>query len=201
MGIGTVQPGQRVLIHAGAGGLGSIAIQLAKHLGAHVATTVSARNADFVRGLGADVVIDYRSQDFAQELSGYDFVLDSVGGENLTRSLQVLRRGGIAVGVAGPPTPAFAKAAGLGKGLQVAMGALSSKVRRQAKRLGVTYQFLFMHASGSQLAEITALVDQGVIRPVVSETVEFDNIPAALSRLAAGGGRGKVVARMDARSS
>ena len=100
-----MQPGQKVLIHAGAGGVGSIAIQLAKHLGATVATTASAANADFVRELGADTVIDYRTQDFEQLLHGYDLVLDSLGGENLEKSLRVLRPGGKAIGIAGPPGP------------------------------------------------------------------------------------------------
>jgi len=103
--VGNVQPGQRVLIHAGAGGVGSIAIQLARHLGASVATTVSPSNADFVRELGAETVIDYRTQDFERVLSGYDLVLDSVGGENLERSLRILRPGGIAIGIARAPRP------------------------------------------------------------------------------------------------
>ncbi|GDY60887.1 hypothetical protein SAV14893_002800 [Streptomyces avermitilis] len=102
---GKVRPGQKVLIHAGAGGVGSIAIQLAAHLGASVATTASGSNADFVRALGADTVIDYRSQDFEQLLTGYDLVLDSLGGENLEKSLRVLKPGGKAIGIAGPRTP------------------------------------------------------------------------------------------------
>lgn len=101
---GNVQPGQKVLIHGGAGGVGSIAIQLAKHLGATVATTASASNADFVRKLGADTVIDYRTQDFEQLLTGYDLVLDSLGGKNLAKSLRVLAPGGKAIGIAGPQT-------------------------------------------------------------------------------------------------
>ncbi|KUN90403.1 NADPH:quinone oxidoreductase, partial [Streptomyces resistomycificus] len=106
---GKVRPGQKVLIHAGAGGVGSIAIQLAAHLGASVATTASASNADFVRALGADTVIDYRSQDFEQLLTGYDLVLDSIGGETLEKSLRVLKPGGKAIGITGPPDPAFAR--------------------------------------------------------------------------------------------
>ena len=102
---GNVQPGQKVLIHAGAGGVGSIAIQLAKHLGATRRHHASAANADFVRELGADIVIDYRTQDFEQILSGYDLVLDSLGGENLEKSLRVLKPGGKAIGIAGPPGP------------------------------------------------------------------------------------------------
>jgi len=108
---GMVRPGQNVLIHAGAGGVGSVAIQLAKHLGASVATTASGSNADFVRELGADTVIDYRTQDFEQRLAGYDLVLDSLGGENLEKSLRVLGPGGKAIGIAGPPDPAFAREA------------------------------------------------------------------------------------------
>lgn len=191
--VGNVQPGQRVLIHAGAGGVGSIAIQLARHLGASVATTVSRSNADFVRELGAETVIDYRTQDFERVLSGYDLVLDSVGGENLERSLRILRPGGIAIGIAGPPDPAFAARAGLNPVLRLAIAALSARVRRRARRLGVRYAFLFMRSSGDQLREITALVESGVLRPVVGATVPFDQVATALGALERGGNRGKVV--------
>lgn len=190
---GNVQPGQKVLIHAGAGGVGSITIQLAKHLGAHVATTASGKNADFARELGADVVIDYRTQDFEQELSGYDLVLDSLGGENLEKSLRILRPGGKAIGISGPPDPAFAKKAGLNPVLRLAITALSSKIRRQAKKLGVSYEFLFMDASGDQLRQIATLVDNGTLRPVVGKTFAFNETPQALEALAKGSLRGKVV--------
>jgi NADPH:quinone reductase-like Zn-dependent oxidoreductase len=190
---GRVRPGQNVLIHAGAGGVGSIAIQLAKHLGASVATTASGSNADFVRELGADTVIDYRTRDFEQRLAGYDLVLDSLGGENLEKSLRVLRPGGKAIGIGGPPDPAFAREAGLNPLLRLVIAGLSSKVRRQAKKLGVTYEFLFVRASGDQLRQITALVDQGVLRPVVGRVFGFDQTPQALQSLSQGGIRGKAV--------
>ena len=190
---GNVQPGQRVLIHAGAGGVGTIAIQLAKHLGATVATTASGGNADFVRELGADSVIDYRTQDFEQLLDGYDLVLDSLGGQNLEKSLRVLRPGGKAIGIAGPPDPAFAREVGLNPVLRLAIAGLSGKVRRQAKRLGVTYEFLFMRASGDQLREITALVDSGALRPVVGRVFDFDQTVQAVQSLEQGGIRGKAV--------
>lgn len=190
---GEVRAGQKVLIHAGAGGVGTIAIQLAKHLGATVATTVSGRNADFVRELGADVVIDYRTQDFATELSGYDFVLDPLGGENVLKSLGVLRRGGKVVGISGPPTPAFAKAAGLNPLVRLAITALSRKVRAAAKKLGVDYEFLWVHASGDQLRRIAQLVDAGVIRPVVGATFPFARTAQALQSLGASSIRGKAV--------
>lgn len=190
---GGVRPGQNVLIHAGAGGVGSIAIQLAKHLGASVATTASGSNADFVRELGADTVIDYRTQDFEQRLAGYDLVLDSLGGENLEKSLRVLGPGGRAIGIAGPPDPAFAREAGLNPLLRLAIAGLSAKIRRQAKKLGVTYEFLFVRASGDQLSQITALVDQGVLRPVVGRVFGFGQTPQALQSLSQGGIRGKAV--------
>jgi len=195
---GNLRPGQRVLIHGGAGGVGTIAIQLAKHLGATVATTVSAGNVDFVRELGADVVIDYRNQDFEQALAGYDLVLDSVGGKNLEKSLRVLRPGGKAIGIAGPPDPAFARELGANPVLRLVMTALSSRIRRQARRLGVTYEFLFMRASGDQLRQITALVDSGALRPVVGRVFDFDQTTQAVQSLAVqsmegGGIRGKAV--------
>ncbi|MBT2473091.1 NADP-dependent oxidoreductase [Microbacterium sp. ISL-103] len=191
--LGGVRPGQKVLIHAGAGGVGSIAIQLAKHLGAEVATTASAANAEFVRLLGADRVIDYRTQDFEELLSGYDFVLDSLGGENLEKSLRVLRPGGQAVGISGPPPPDFARAAGLHPILRLAITALSRKIRSQARRLDVDYTFLFMRASGDQLREIAALVDDGVLRPIVGRVFPFDETVAGIESLAKGGIRGKAV--------
>jgi len=190
---GKVRPGQKVLIHAGAGGVGSIAIQLASHLGADVATTASGSNAHFVRALGANTVIDYRDQDFEHHLSGYDLVLDSLGGENLEKSLRVLKPGGKAIGIAGPPDPAFAREAGLNPPLRLAVAGLSRKIRKQAKTLGVTYEFLFMRASGDQLRQITNLVDQGAVRPVLGAVVAFDQTPQALQSLSKGGVRGKTV--------
>jgi len=190
---GDVRAGQKVLIHAGAGGVGSIAIQLAKHLGATVATTARGANADFVRELGADIVIDYRAQDFEQLLSGYDLVLDSLGGENLGKSLRVLRRGGKAIGIAGPPDPAFAREIGVNPVVRLAITGISAGIRRQAKRLGVRYEFLFMRASGDQLREITALIDRGALRPIIGKVVPFDQAPEALGALEKGGIRGKAV--------
>lgn len=191
---GAVKPGQKVLIHGGAGGLGSIAIQFAKHLGATVATTASAANADFVRGLGADVAVDYRSEAFEKVLSDYDLVLDSVGGGNVLKSVEVLKPGGKLIDVNGVGDPAAAKEQGFNPLLRIVVAALTRRVRARAKKLGVTYEYLFMHPDGRQLAEITALVDAGIIRPVVGKAVTFDEIPEAVEALRAGGVRGKVIA-------
>lgn len=195
---GLVKTGQRILVHAGAGGLGSTVIQLAKHLGATVATTASAKNAELVRSLGADVVVDYRKEDFAEVLSGYDVVLDSLGGENLKRSLTVLKRGGHAIGVTGPPDPAFAKQLGAPKFIGAAMWLLSRKIRNQARKLGVNYSFLFMQANGAQLRELAALYDAGHLRPVIDMTFSFDEIPAALAYVEQGRhANGKVGVTVD----
>jgi NADPH:quinone reductase-like Zn-dependent oxidoreductase len=194
--IGRVQPGQKVLIHAGAGGVGSIAIQLAKHLGATVATTVSASNADFVRELGADVVIDYRSQKVEDVLHDYDLVIDGVGADSVRRSLAVLKPGGGVIGLSGPPTPAFASAAGLSPVLRLVFAVISAKVRRAARRLGVSYTFHFMHANGDGLQQIAQLVDRGVLRPVLGRTIQFTDLPESLSRVGSDGTRGKTVMTM-----
>ncbi|WP_285114300.1 NADP-dependent oxidoreductase [Leifsonia sp. fls2-241-R2A-40a] len=193
-----VRPGQKVLIHAGAGGVGSIAIQLAKHLGATVATTASAANAEFVASLGADVVIDYRADDFEQQLAGYDLVLDSVGGENLMKSLRILRPGGRAIGIAGPPDPAFARQLGLKPLLRAGIAAISRSVRRAARTAGVDYSFLWMSANGDQLRKISTLVESGAIRPIVGRVISLDEIPEALAGLGKSGVRGKVVASVPA---
>ena len=192
-----VQPGQKVLIHAGAGGVGSVATQLAHRLGAVVATTVSPRNVGLVESLGADVVVDYRAQDFATVLSDYDLVLDSVGGENVAKSLQVLRPGGVVVGIAGPPDPAFAREIDANLLVRGAVAALSARVRWTARRRGVQYSFLFMKANGWQLSRITELVDAGDLRPLIDRTFEFSSVLDALAYVEAGSTQpGKVVVEM-----
>jgi NADPH:quinone reductase-like Zn-dependent oxidoreductase len=188
-----IKPGQKVLVHAGSGGVGTIAIQLAKHLGAHAATTVGAASIDLVRSLGADVVIDYRKDDFAKQLSDYDVVLNSLGPDVLERSLSVLKPGGRLISISGPPDPAFGREIGANWAVRQLLRFLSSRIRRKAAKLGVEYSFLFMRADGAQLAEIAKLVDAGAIRPVIDRTFGFDDTPAAMQRVESGRSRGKVV--------
>ncbi|MEU8105638.1 NADP-dependent oxidoreductase [Nonomuraea muscovyensis] len=192
-----VMPGQKVLIHAGAGGLGSTVIQLAKHLGATVATTTNSRTEKLVRSLGADIVVDYAKEDFSQMLSGYDLVLDSLGGANLEKSLTVLKPGGLAIGVVGPPDVGFARQLDAPSFMGVVMTALSRKVRKQAKALGVRYQFSFMQASGAQLRELGTLYDNGQLRPVIDRTFPFDQTLKAMAYVEQGRTTaGKVVISM-----
>lgn len=187
-----VQPGQKVLVHAGAGGLGSTVIQVAKHLGAYVATTASTKDVDKVRGLGADEVVDYTQADFADVLAGYDVVLDSLGAASLEKSLSVLKPGGLAISVVGPPDPHFADQLGLPL-LKPVMALMSRKVRRRARKLGVRYAFLFMKADGAQLATLAGLYDDGTLRPVLDRTFPFDETLTAMEWVESGKANGKIV--------
>lgn len=191
-----LKKGQKVLVHAGSGGVGTIAIQLAKHLGAFVATTTSTSNIPLVKALGADVVIDYRQQDFAAVLRDYDVVLSSLGSDVLHKSLQVLKPGGHLISVSGPPTPAFAAARGLTWPLSQVLRLLSYGVRRKAKQKNIEYSFVFMRADGAQLQAITTLVEAGAIRPVVDQVFAFEDILQALAYSESGRAKGKIVVQM-----
>jgi NADPH:quinone reductase-like Zn-dependent oxidoreductase len=190
--VAKVKPGQKLLVHAGAGGLGSTVVQLARHLGAYVASTANGKDADKVRTLGADQVIDYTTTDFAQVLAGYDVVLDSLGGDTLRKSLGVLKPGGLAISVVGPPDAAFA--AQLGKPLlKPVMALMSRKVRAQARKLDVRYSFFFMRADGGQLKTLAALYDAGALRPVLDRTFPFDETLDAMAYVEQGRAKGKIV--------
>lgn len=191
-----LKPGQKVFIQAGSGGVGTVAIQLAKHLGAFVATTTSTANVGWVKALGADVVIDYKEQDFATELADYDVVLNSLGKDELTRSLKILKPGGHLISISGPPTPTFATARGLAWPLKQVMRLLSHGIRSKAEQKGVTYTFVFMRASGQQLGEITSLVEAGAIRPVIDRVFPFQETQSALAHVESGRAKGKVVVEM-----
>ncbi|WP_313342245.1 NADP-dependent oxidoreductase [Stenotrophomonas sp.] len=191
-----LKPGQKVFIQAGSGGVGTIAIQLAKHLGAFVATTTSTANVAWVKALGADVVIDYKQQDFAAALRDYDVVLNSQGNDELERSLTILRPGGHLISISGPPTPTFATARGLRWPLKQVLRLLSRGIRSRAKRMGVTYTFLFMRAEGKQLSDITSLVEAGAIRPVIDRVFPFQDTQSALAYVESGRAKGKVVVKM-----
>ena len=194
--IAGVREGQKVFIHAGSGGVGTFAIQLAKHLGATVATTTSAANIDLVTGLGADVVIDYRKDDFETVLHDYDVVVNSRDNATLMKSLRVLKPGGKLISISGPPDPAFAGELGKPWFLRPVTRVLSHRVRTAAERRGISYSFLFMRASGAQLREITSLIDAGTIRPVVDRVFPFESTNEAMAYVERGRSRGKVVIKV-----
>lgn len=188
--------GQKVFIQAGSGGVGTFAIQLAKHVGATVATTTSSANTDLVRGLGADVVIDYKKDDFEKVLQGYDVVLHSQDATALEKSLRVLKPGGELISISGPPDPAFASGIGAPWFVRLAVRLLSYGVRKRAIRRDLKYSFLFMKASGRQLSEITSLIDAGAIRPVMDRVFSFDETNEAMAYVEKGRARGKVVVQV-----
>lgn len=191
-----LKAGQKVLIHAGAGGVGTFAIQLAKQFGAFVATTTSAANFDLVKRLGADVVLDYKKDDFAKVLRDYDIVLNSLGKETLEESLKVLKPGGQLISISGPPDPGFARDLGMSWMVRQVTRLLSHRIRRMAKRRYVHYSFPFMRADGEQLHKISSLVDAGIVRPVVDRVFPFEATNEALAYVETGRTKGKVVVKV-----
>ena len=191
-----LKKGQKVFIQAGSGGVGTFAIQLVKHLGATVATTTSAANTDLVKSLGADVVIDYRKEDFETILNDYDVVLNSQDGKTLEKSLRVLKQGGKVISISGPPDPAFGQEIGANWFLTLVLKLLSAGIRKKAKRLGVNFSFLFMKAQGEQLGQITKLIESGVLKPVIDKVFPFAQTNEAMSYVESGRAKGKVVIRV-----
>jgi NADPH:quinone reductase-like Zn-dependent oxidoreductase len=191
-----LKPGQKVFISAGSGGVGTFAIQLAKHLGAKVGTTTSTSNVELVRSLGADEVIDYKKQEFEEVLRNYDVVLGTVKGDTIEKSLQILKPKSNVVSLVGPPDAAFARARGMNFFMKFVFGLLSRKIIRHARKRGGEYSFLFVHPDGRQLAEIGELLQAGRIRPVIDKVFPFDQAKDALAYLETGRAKGKVVVQM-----
>lgn len=190
-----LREGQKVFIQAGSGGVGTFAIQLAKHLGATVATTTSTANVSLVKSLGADVVVDYKTQDFEKILRDYDVVLNSQDGKTLKKSLSVLKGGGNLISISGPPDPDFGEEIRAPGFVKLVMRLLSSGIRRKARSRGVDYSFLFMKASGSQLREIARLLDLGYVHPVIDRVFPFESTNEAMAYVEAGRAKGKVVVK------
>lgn len=191
-----LKKGQKIFIQAGSGGVGTIAIQLAKHLGASVATTAGRQSFDMVKGLGADIAIDYKTEDFEDFLKEYDAVINSQDTRTLQKSLNILKAGGKAVSISGPPTSEFAKQMGAPWYVKLILSLLSKGIRKKARSLGVNYSFLFMRAEGSQLNKISQLVESGVIHPVVDRVFPFEKTNEALEYVESGRAKGKVVVKV-----
>src|SRR5437867_6898831 len=191
-----LKPGQKVFIPAGSGGIGTFAIQLAKHLGAKVGTTTSTGNVALVQSLGADEVIDYKKQEFEEMLQDDDAVLGTVRGDAIEKSLRILKSGSSVISLIGPPDAAFARNRGMNFFMVFVFGLLSRKIIRHARKRGVEYSFLFVHPDGRQLAEIGELLKAGRIRPVIDKVFPFDQAKEALGYLEKGRAKGKVVVQM-----
>jgi NADPH:quinone reductase-like Zn-dependent oxidoreductase len=191
-----LQAGQKIFIPAGSGGIGTFAIQLAKLLGAKVATTTSTGNVELVRSLGAHEVVDYKQQEFETVLRGYDAVLATVRGDAIEKSIGILKARGRIVSLVGPLDVAFARARRLNFVLTWVFMLMSRKIMRLAKRRDVAYSFLLAHPDGDQLAQIGKLLETHRIRPVIDKVFPFEQAKEALEYLAQGRSKGKVVVQM-----
>lgn len=191
-----IQPGQKVFIPAGSGGIGTFAIQLAKYFGAKVATTTSTKNLAFVKSLGADQVIDYTKQEFDKVLLGYDMVLGTIKGNDIEKSTGILKPGGKIVSLVGPLDKAFAKARKLNFVLKFVFGLMSRKIITEAKKRQVSYSFLFVRPDGNQLSDIGTLLEAEKIKPVIDKVFSFEQAKDALAYLAQGRAKGKVVIKI-----
>lgn len=193
-----LRPGQKVLIQGGSGGIGTIAIQLAKSLGAQVATTTSLKNAALVNSLGADQIIDYHTENFATALSDYDAVFDTRGGTTLEQAFQIVKPGGHIVSISGLPNGRFAKVAGLPLWKQGLFKLAAHRLTRLERQTHVTYHFLFMHPSGSELAILTKLIEQNKCRPIIDRVFDFKELHQALAYSKTGHAHGKIIVKIGA---
>lgn len=194
-----VKEGDRIFISGGAGGVGTFALQLAKALGARVATTASPRGAALVKRLGAEEIVDYTKERFEEKLSSYDGAFDLVGGDTLQRCFSIVKPGAKVVSIAGLPEPETAKKdLGRGAGLAALFWIASFGLRRRARRHGARYRYLFMHPSGRDLDDLAARIDAGTLEVVVDKVFPFEEIASAFAYLEQGRAKGKVVVEMIA---
>ena len=193
-----VKPGQKVFISGGAGGVGTFAIQIAKWLSAHVTTTASKRGDALVRTLGCDEVIDYTAQDMSKAGVRFDAGLDLIGGKTLEKMFDVMKPGSRIVSVAGLPEPQTAiRDLGCNRVLTFLFWIISYGIRSRARRAGIGYRYLFMHPSGSDLAQLAGLIEQGKLKVTVDKTYPFAEISEALAYVENGHAKGKVVVAMS----
>ncbi len=186
--VAKLTPGQRVLIHAGAGGVGTLAVQIAKILQLHVTATTSGKNADFVRGLGADAIVDYtKDEPLPTDL---DAVFDTLGTTELA-SIAAIKRGGVVVGIGGLPDGEFANQ-WLPWFARPAIWLMTGKRRRAAAKAGVSFTYLFMRPDGTQLAELARWIEAGTLKPILHATFPFDQYREAFAELERGRARGKI---------
>jgi alcohol dehydrogenase len=188
-----LKPGQKILIHAGSGGIGTFAIQLAKHIGAEVWTTTSGKNLEFVKSLGADHVINYQNEDFEKRVSNVDVVFDTLGGDSLDKSFSITRPNGCVVSISGSPDCRTAKEMELDIFRSLVLGIVGLRINLIARRAGVNYRFIFMKSLGDELAQIASLVTKGVIKPVVDRIFPISECQSAIEYSASGRALGKIV--------
>ncbi|MGG7619021.1 NADP-dependent oxidoreductase [Bacillus coreaensis] len=191
-----LQTGQKIFIQAGAGGVGTFAIQLAKLMGATVATTVSEAGANLVKSLGADEIINYKTEKFEKKLKNYDAVFDTLGGEILEKSFEVIKSGGKLVSVSGLPNARFGKEYGSGFFKTLLFSAASHKLTKLEKKHNVQYSFLFMKPSGEQLRIIANFIETGKIKPIIDQVFPFEDAQKAMEYAESGRAKGKIIVKI-----
>ncbi|GGA45976.1 NADP-dependent oxidoreductase [Paenibacillus physcomitrellae] len=191
-----LQKGQKILIHAGSGGVGTFAIQLAKLMGAFVATTASEKGYELVKALGADLIINYKKENFEEILTGYDAVFDTLGGEALEKSFHILKPGGKIVSISGMPNGRFGKEAKLGWMKTTILSIASRKIKAQEKRSQTEYHFLFMKPSGEQLKVLKEFIEGGLIKPIIDKVYHLEDAGQAFHYLESGRAKGKVIVKI-----
>ena len=194
--VAKLSSGENILIHAGSGGVGTIAIQLAKHLGANVTTTTSTKNVKLVKDLGADEVIDYTKHSYLDEGTKFDVVFNTLGGKHTLNSFKVLKDGGRVVSISGDLDSVTTKQLGLNKVVRLLLSLKAKKVTKAASKMGAMYRFLLMSPNGAQLKELSKLYESGSIKPVIDKTYDFKSSIQALEYLSNGRAKGKVIVKV-----
>ncbi|PET19627.1 NADP-dependent oxidoreductase [Bacillus thuringiensis] len=191
-----LQKGQKILIHAGSGGVGTFAIQLAKIMGAIVTTTASEAGANLVTSLGADEIINYKTEKFEDILKNYDAVFDTIGGATLEKSFNIIKRGGNIVSVSGMPNARFGKEFGSGFFKTLLFSLASKKLTTLEKKHNAQYSFLFMKPSGDQLRTIANYIEAGQIKPVIDRVFPFEDAQKAMEYSESGRAKGKIIVKI-----
>ncbi|OQR57499.1 NADP-dependent oxidoreductase [Bacillus sp. CDB3] len=191
-----LQKGQKILIHAGSGGVGTFAIQLAKIMGATVTTTASEAGANLVKSLGADEIINYKTEKFEDILKNYDAVFDTIGGSTLDKSFDIIKSGGKIVSVSGMPNARFGKEFGSGFFKTLLFSLASNKLTTLEKKHNAQYSFLFMKPSGDQLRIIANYIESGKIKPVIDRVFPFEDAQKAMEYSESGRAKGKIIVKI-----
>ncbi|ANC20494.1 NADPH:quinone reductase [Bacillus cereus] len=191
-----LQKGQKILIHAGSGGVGTFAIQLAKIMGATVTTTASEAGANLVTSLGADEIINYKTEKFEDILKNYDAVFDTIGGATLEKSFNIIKSGGNIVSVSGMPNARFGKEFGSGFFKTLLFSLASKKLTALEKKHNAQYSFLFMKPSGDQLRTIASYIEAGQIKPVIDRVFPFEDAQKAMEYSESGRAKGKIIVKI-----
>ncbi|MDM5194520.1 NADP-dependent oxidoreductase [Bacillus hominis] len=191
-----LQKGQKILIHAGSGGVGTFAIQLAKIMGATVATTASEAGANLVKSLGADEIINYKTEQFEDILTNYDAVFDTIGGTTLEKSFDIIKSGGNIVSVSGMPNARFGKEFGSGFFKTLLFSLASNKLTSLEKKHNAQYSFLFMKPSGDQLRIIANYIEAGKIKPIIDRVFSFEDAQKAMEYSESGRAKGKIIVKI-----